>query len=109
MGCGRKIGPYDCCSVVQGDCLELMKALPDGAVDACVTDPPYGVGYAEWDTSIPPLEWLACARRVAKVTLFTPGNGSQYRYPPLIGRFVGLDQARSKERRMAGLVTGNPF
>jgi site-specific DNA-methyltransferase (adenine-specific) len=43
-GCGRKIGPYDCCTVVCGDCLELMKDLPDGCVDAVITDPPYGVG-----------------------------------------------------------------
>jgi DNA modification methylase len=41
--CDRKIGPFDCCSVVQGDCLELMKQLPDGCVDAVITDPPYGI------------------------------------------------------------------
>jgi site-specific DNA-methyltransferase (adenine-specific)/modification methylase len=40
-GCGRKIGPYDCCTVVCGDCLELMKSLPDGCVDAVITDPQY--------------------------------------------------------------------
>jgi hypothetical protein len=45
-GCDRKIGPYLCCSVVQGDCLELMKALPDGCVDAVITDPPYGIKYS---------------------------------------------------------------
>lgn len=28
----------------QGDCLELMKDLPDKSVDSIVTDPPYGVG-----------------------------------------------------------------
>lgn len=28
----------------QGDCLELMKALPDGSVDAVITDPPYCSG-----------------------------------------------------------------
>lgn len=27
-----------------GDCLEVMKSWPDGAVDAVVTDPPYGIG-----------------------------------------------------------------
>src|ERR1035438_5034670 len=43
MNCDRKIGPYPCCSVVEGDCLELMKALPDGCVDAVITDPPYGM------------------------------------------------------------------
>lgn len=42
-GCGRKLGPFDCCTVVCGDCLELMKQLPDGCVDAAITDPPYGV------------------------------------------------------------------
>jgi site-specific DNA-methyltransferase (adenine-specific) len=42
--CGRKIGPYDCCSVVEGDCLELMRALPDGCVDAVITSPPYNLG-----------------------------------------------------------------
>jgi modification methylase len=40
-GCGRKLGPYDCCTVVCGDCLELMRALPDGCVDAVITSPPY--------------------------------------------------------------------
>jgi site-specific DNA-methyltransferase (adenine-specific) len=27
-----------------GDCLEVMKSLPDGSIDAVVTDPPYGIG-----------------------------------------------------------------
>lgn len=30
------------CRLIQGDCLEVMKEL--GAVDAVVTDPPYGIG-----------------------------------------------------------------
>lgn len=41
MSCGRKIGQFDCCSVVQGDCLELMAALPEASVDAVITSPPY--------------------------------------------------------------------
>ena len=44
-GCGRKLGPYDCCTVVCGDCLVLMRDLPDGYVDAVITDPPYGTGW----------------------------------------------------------------
>ena len=31
-------------TLMLGDCLELMKALPDGAFDYVVTDPPYGIG-----------------------------------------------------------------
>lgn len=42
-GCGRKIGPFDCCSVVQGDCSELLPLVVDGTVDAVITDPPYGI------------------------------------------------------------------
>ena len=32
-----------------GDCLEVMKSIPDKSVDAVITDPPYGIGIAEWD------------------------------------------------------------
>lgn len=28
-----------------GDCLEIMRGLPDGCVDAVITDPPFGIGY----------------------------------------------------------------
>ena len=31
--------------VLQGDCLELMKGMPDGSVDMILTDPPYGMNY----------------------------------------------------------------
>ena len=26
-----------------GDCLEILRSLPSGSVDAVVTDPPYGI------------------------------------------------------------------
>ena len=28
-----------------GDCLELMKNIPDGSVDLVLTDPPYGMTF----------------------------------------------------------------
>lgn len=31
--------------LLQGDCLELMKAIPDGSVDMVLADPPYGIDY----------------------------------------------------------------
>jgi site-specific DNA-methyltransferase (adenine-specific) len=63
MGCDRKIGPFPCCSVVQGDCLELMKQLPDGCVDAVWFDPPYNVGkdYGVWNDSLPEGKYLEFA------------------------------------------------
>ena len=35
------LGPYRMDAVHCGDCLELMRALPDGCVQCCVTSPPY--------------------------------------------------------------------
>lgn len=31
--------------VIEGDALEVMATMPDGSVDAIVTDPPYGIDY----------------------------------------------------------------
>lgn len=35
--------------LLQGDCLELMKQIPDSSVDAIITDPPYGYTSAQFD------------------------------------------------------------
>ena len=32
-----------------GDCLEIMKQLPDDSVDFILTDPPYGTTACKWD------------------------------------------------------------
>lgn len=31
--------------LVLGDCLEVMKDIPDGSIDLVLTDPPYGINY----------------------------------------------------------------
>ena len=36
----------------KGDCLELMKSIPDGSIDAIITDPPYGTTACKWDSVI---------------------------------------------------------
>ncbi len=40
-------------TVLQGDCLELMKDIPDGSVDMILADLPYGTTACKWDTIIP--------------------------------------------------------
>lgn len=37
--------------IYQGDCLEVLKTLPDKSVDSVVTDPPAGIGFMgkDWD------------------------------------------------------------
>jgi site-specific DNA-methyltransferase (adenine-specific) len=39
--------------LLKGDCLELMKGIPDGSIDAIITDPPYGTTACKWDSVIP--------------------------------------------------------
>jgi site-specific DNA-methyltransferase (adenine-specific) len=38
---------------MQGDCLELMKNIPDGSVDLVLCDLPYGTTRNKWDCIIP--------------------------------------------------------
>lgn len=40
-------------SLLHGDCLELMKAIPDGSIDMILCDLPYGTTRNKWDTAIP--------------------------------------------------------
>lgn len=48
-----------------GDCLEVMKGIPDNSVDMCLTDPPYGTTKCKWDTIIPfELMWKELKRIV---------------------------------------------
>ena len=37
----------------QGDCLELMKDIPDGSIDLILCDLPYGTTACKWDVVIP--------------------------------------------------------
>jgi DNA modification methylase len=39
--------------LMKGDCLELMKNIPDGSVDMVLCDLPYGTTQNKWDTVIP--------------------------------------------------------
>jgi len=36
----------------KGDCLEVMKSIPSGSIEAIITDPPYGTTACKWDSVI---------------------------------------------------------
>ena len=65
--------------LLKGDCLELMKDIPDGSVDLILTDPPYGTmnGFngIDWDFAIDPKEVYTIANRIlrknGKMVLFS--------------------------------------
>ena len=55
-------------TLYHGDCIDVMRSLPDASIDAIVTDPPYGLGFMgrEWDDLPPGLPWAAECLRVLK-------------------------------------------
>lgn len=54
--------------LIEADCVEAMRELPEASVEAIVTDPPYGLGFMgkEWDDLPPGLEWAQECIRVLK-------------------------------------------
>ena len=51
----------------QGDCLKLMKTLPDGCIDMVLTDPPYASTAQRWDKMLNWAEIWPELKRVCKV------------------------------------------
>ena len=51
-----------------GDCLDVMRELPENSVDSIVTDPPYGLSFMgkDWDHGVPGEHFWREALRVAK-------------------------------------------
>jgi len=79
--------------LIHGDCLEEMKNIPDGSVDAIVCDLPYGTTASSWDKIIDSTSLWAEYQRVIKndgaIVLFSSGqftnklinsNNEIYRY-----------------------------
>jgi site-specific DNA-methyltransferase (adenine-specific) len=70
-------------TLIHGDCLDVMRTLPDGAVDMVFADPPYNVGlkyatYADKLSKDEYLEWCAewfqeCRRISRSCVVVTPG------------------------------------
>jgi len=54
--------------LIHGDCLEELKKIQDNSVDACVTDPPYGLSFMgkKWDYKVPSIEMWKEVLRVLK-------------------------------------------
>ena len=55
MACGFLLFVYNKVmnKVIQGDCLEVMKDIPDKSIDMILCDLPYGTTACKWDTIIP--------------------------------------------------------
>ena len=53
-------------SVIEGDCLEVMKKMPGGCIDMILCDLPYGTTQNKWDSVIPLEELWRQYKRVLK-------------------------------------------
>jgi len=60
-------------TIITGDCLEVMKRLPDGCVDAVITDPPFGAGRGFANDSIDAFPGL-CLRFAEACDILGPPN-----------------------------------
>ncbi|MFA5999925.1 MAG: DNA methyltransferase [Candidatus Paceibacterota bacterium] len=74
--------------IITGNCLDIMKQMPDKSVDVILTDPPYGIdlNYDNYIDSLDNLKELVSnfmveALRVSKVIVITPGINNIWYYP----------------------------
>ena len=69
------------------DCLTVMRGTADKSVDAVITDPPYGIGKAEWDAEFN-LFWIEEAARLTDKLVVMPGVWNLPQMPVNIGDLV---------------------
>jgi len=94
--------------IIQGDCMTVLKTLPDNSVDAIVTDPPYGISFMgkKWDYDVPKVEVWQESLRVLKPgghALIACGTRTQHRMA------VNIEDAGFEIRDIVGWIYGSGF
>lgn len=92
----------------QGDCLDVLRAMPDASVDSVVTDPPYGLAFMgkKWDYDVPSEAIWVETLRVLKPgghLLAFAGTRTQHRMA------VRIEDAGFEIRDMIAWVYGSGF
>lgn len=95
-------------NIHHGDCLEILRTLPDNSVDSIVTDPPYGLSFMgkRWDYDVPSTEvWAECLRvlKPGGHLLAFAGTRTQHRMA------VRIEDAGFEIRDMIAWVYGSGF
>lgn len=93
-------------TLYHGDCLQVLRTLPDDSVDAVVTDPPYGLSFMgkRWDYDVPSVEIWQQVLRVLKPgghLLAFAGTRTQHRMAYVYGVSVRSMFARVNGYRRA--------
>jgi len=96
-------------TVINADCLEYMKTLPDKSFDLCLTDPPYGVSFraTDWDDEIP--DWIHEGRRVAKSVIVITGTLTIWEYPHPTWVLNWYRPASSSRSKLGGFSHWSPI
>ena len=94
-----------------GDCLEVMKAIPDKSIDAIICDLPYGTTACKWDSVIPFEPLWEQYKRVIKdngaivltasqpfTTILISSNLKQFKYNWVWKKPQGVDPFQVKNR-----------
>ena len=94
--------------ILQGDCRDVLKTLPDNSVDSIVTDPPYGLAFMgkRWDYDVPSVEvWAECLRvlKPGGYLLAFAGTRTQHRMA------CRIEDAGFEIRDMIAWVYGSGF
>ena len=64
--CQRSIGLKTSNRVIEGDCIEVMRHLPNDCIDMVLCDLPYGTTQNKWDSIVPLDELWAEYKRIVK-------------------------------------------
>ena len=91
-----------------GNCLDILRTMPDCSVDAVVTDPPYGLSFMgkRWDYDVPSTEiWAECLRvlKPGGYLLAFAGTRTQHRMA------VRIEDAGFEIRDMLAWMYGSGF
>jgi DNA modification methylase len=94
--------------LLHGDCLEVLRGMPDNSVDSVVTDPPYGLSFMgkRWDYDVPSEDvWRECLRvlKPGGYLLAFAGTRTQHRMA------VRIEDAGFEIRDMIAWVYGSGF
>lgn len=94
--------------LIHGDCLDVLKGMPDNSVDSIVTDPPYGLSFMgkKWDYDVPEqATWEECLRvlKPGGHLLAFAGTRTQHRMA------VRIEDAGFEIRDMIAWVYGSGF
>jgi len=91
-----------------GNCLDILRTMPDNSVDAVVTDPPYWLSFMakKWDYDVPSTEiWAECLRvlKPGGYLLAFAGTRTQHRMA------VRIEDAGFEIRDMLAWMYGSGF